>query len=218
MTTRRIRVRWDDDSTVTGWLSGSTEADTGVLLAHGAGAGQQHPFMVGIRQRLARRFRVLAFQYPYVEAGRRAPDRLERLLRCHQAAFDRLAGVVDRVVIAGKSMGGRVGGHLVAEHGVAASGLIYYGYPLVGIRATTPRPTDHIESLQTPQLFIQGSRDRLGPPELVGAVAARCAAGRMVVIDDADHGFSVPKRTGLGVDHVLDRLVAETVDFVEAEV
>lgn len=218
MATRRIRVRWEDDAAVSAWLAGPVDARTGILLAHGAGAGQQHPFMEGMRRRLAERFRVLAFSYPYMEAGRRAPDRIERLLRCHLAAFERLAGAVGRVVVAGKSMGGRVGGHLVAEHRLPASGLVYYGYPLVGISSTEPRPTDHIERLHLPQLFLQGGRDRLGPPDLVGAVAARCRAGRMVVVDDADHGFGVPKRTGLAADDVLDVLAAETVGFIDSVV
>lgn len=216
MATRRVRIEWSPGAKVDGLLSGSASGPVGVLLAHGAGAGQRHPFMAGLRTRLADAGHpVLTFDYPYVEAGRRAPDRLPKLLECHRAAFNRLRDRVDRVVVAGKSMGGRVGGHLVAEDANLAAGLIFFGYPLVAIGSNEPRSTSHLEGVNAPMLFIQGERDSMGPPELIDAAVRRIPSGEMVVINDANHGFAVPKRTGLTSDDVLDRLASLAVSFVE---
>ncbi len=196
-------------------MSGPGEGGTGVLLAHGAGAGQRHWFMVGLRRRLADSgLATLTFDYPYVEHARRAPDRMERLLACHLAAHGRLSDRVDRVVVAGKSMGGRVGGHLVADCGVATDRLVFLGYPLVALGKAEPRDTSHLERLDVPMLFIQGEKDRMGPPHLVRQVAGRVPYAEVVVVADADHGFRVPKRTGLDPEAVLDLLAATTLRFI----
>jgi predicted alpha/beta-hydrolase family hydrolase len=185
-----------------------------VLLAHGAGAGQQHPFMAGLRTRLAAGgLPAMTFEYPYMSAGRRAPDRAPTLLACHAAAMERLLEYTDRVVLAGKSMGGRMATHLAVDHRPAA--VVVYGYPLVPIGKAEPRPTEHLAQVTAPVLFLQGSRDRLAPLELLQPVAEQHGV-RLQVIDDADHGFGVPKRTGLGFEDVLDLLAAETVAFVES--
>lgn len=159
---------------------------------------------------------VLTFDYPYMEAGRRAPDRLDRLLATHEAAVVRMRRYVDRVVLAGKSMGGRVGAHLVGDRAVAVAGLVYYGYPLVPLGKGEPRPTDHLEQIEAPQLFFAGTRDRLSPPDLVRDVVARLPAARLVVVDDADHSFAVPKRSGRTQDDVLAEIAAETIEWVLA--
>lgn len=156
----------------------------------------------------------LTFDYAYIEAGRKAPDRLPRLLEVHEAAYDRLGEYADRIVLAGKSMGGRVGSHLVGgtdsrDHVVTAGvvGLVYLGYPLVPMGKSEPRPADHLSRIDVPQLFVSGTRDRLSPPALVGALAVGLPDGNLHVIDDADHGFHVPKRSGRTDSDVVDELV-----------
>lgn len=194
-------------------LAGPGEGSIGVLLAHGAGAGQRHPFMAGLRDRLgAAGLGTLTFDYPYVEAGRRAPDRMPRLLECHRAALGRLADRFDRVVVAGKSMGGRVGGHLAAGEGDVHR-VVFFGYPLVPAGRTEPRDTAHLGEIAAPMLFVQGERDRLAPLDAISALAGRLSA-RLEVVPEADHGFRVPKRTGLDEAAVLDRIAGWTVDFV----
>ncbi len=214
--TRRLRIEWSPGSKVTGLLTGPGEGPIGILLAHGAGAGQLHPFMAGLRRRLGGAgVATMTFDYPYVEAGRRAPDRLGRLLECHAAAFERLAERVDAVVVVGKSMGGRVGGHLVAEADLDATAMVFLGYPLVALGKTEPRDVTHLSACHIPMLFIQGERDRLGPPELVRQIVLDAPEATLEVVPDADHGFAMPKRTGLGRDDVLDLLAAKTMRFVE---
>lgn len=198
---------------MSGLLAGPGEGSIGVLLAHGAGAGQRHPFMAGLRDRLgAAGLGTLTFDYPYVEAGRRAPDRMPRLLECHRAALGRLADRFDRVVVAGKSMGGRVGGHLAAGEGDVHR-VVFIGYPLVPAGRTEPRDTAHLDEIAAPMLFVQGERDRLAPLDAISALAGRLSA-RLEVVPEADHGFRVPKRTGLDEAAVLDRIAGWTVDFV----
>jgi predicted alpha/beta-hydrolase family hydrolase len=173
--------------------------------------------MEGLRRRLgAADLPTLSFDYPYMEAGRRAPDRLEKLVSCHAAAYDRLAERVDTVIVAGKSMGGRVGGHFVTATGADAAALAFFGYPLVPIGKTEPRDASHLSESPIPMLFVQGKRDRLGPPDLIRRVADAAPDASLVVVADADHGFSVPKRTGLDQNDILDLLADITVRFVES--
>lgn len=190
----------------------------GVVLAHGAGAGQDHPWLVTLRTAIVSGgLPTLTFDYPYMEAGRKAPDRMERLVAAHRAAVERMRTYVDAVVLAGKSMGGRIGAHLVADEGEHVAGLVYYGYPLVPLGKRAPRPTDHLERIIAPQLFFAGTRDRLSPPHQVAEVAARLPAARLVVVEDADHSFAVPKRSGRTREDVLGGIAAETVQWVRSQ-
>ncbi len=214
--TRRLRIEWSPGSKVTGLLAGPGEGKVGLLLAHGAGGGQRHPFMEGLRRRWgAAGFTTLTFDYPYMEAHRRAPDRLGRLVECHAAAFGRLAERVDDVVVVGKSMGGRVGGHFVTETGAAAMAMVFLGYPLVPIGKAEPRDVSHLRSCGIPMLFVQGERDRMGPPEMIRRITEAVSLATLEVVPDADHGFKVPKRTGLGREAILDSLAVTTKGFVE---
>ena len=201
--TRRRRLEWAEGRTVD--LEEEGDGPSAIVLAHGAGAGQQHPFMAGMRRRLAASQRVITFDYPYIAEGRRAPDRMPVLLACHRAVVDAIDA--ERLVLGGKSMGGRMASHLDAPDAVA---LFFLGYPLVGIGKSEPRDTGHLEEITAPMLFVQGERDRLGPPDLLAPVIGRLASASMVVVPDADHSFKVPKRTGIDDAAMLD-LLAETI-------
>jgi predicted alpha/beta-hydrolase family hydrolase len=192
------------------------EGDIAVVLAHGAGAGQSHPWMRSLAERLAAHgVAVVTFDYAYTQAARRSPDRLPKLLDVHDAVWEDVAATHARVVLAGKSMGGRVGGHLVAEGRAQPLGLAYYGYPLVAMGATQPRPTDHLERLAVPQLFVSGDRDRLGPIDLIASLSGRVPNGELVVVPDGDHSLVPRKSTGLTLDDSLDLAAAETVRWID---
>jgi len=218
--TRTLKIRWAGGTTTAKLAVGATA--TGVLLAHGAGAGQDHHFMVGMRQRLgALGITTMTFNYAYTDAGRRAPDRMPKLLDVHEAAHRRLLDYTDTVILAGKSMGGRVASHLAGgtdDEGGRTSdelkGLVYLGYPLVPLGKSDPRPTNHLEGIDVPQLFVAGTRDRLSPPAIITTVAASLPRARVHIIDDADHGFHVPKRTGRTDEDVLDELASLVAEFV----
>jgi predicted alpha/beta-hydrolase family hydrolase len=80
-----------------------------------------------------------------------------------------------------------------------------------------PRPTDHLEAIAAPQLFFAGTRDRLSPPPVIGQLVGRLARARLVVIDDGDHSFRVPKRSGRSNEAVLADMAATTHRWVLAE-
>jgi hypothetical protein len=203
-----------DGGTVTGVTAGEPGA-IGVLLAHGAGADQDHPWIIAVREGLAcRGLLVMSFNYRYSEASKRAPDRMPMLLNVHRAAADVLAGECDRVVLAGKSMGGRVGSHLVGDDGWPAAGLVYFGYPLVPMGKDDPRPTDHLERIEVPQLFFAGTRDRLSPPPLMASIAASVPEGTLEVVEDGDHSFKVLKRSPKTNKESLDEVAGVAADWI----
>ena len=133
-----------------------------ILFAHGAGAGSDHPWMQAWAQRLGTLGAVHSFDYPYKAEGRKAPDRMPKLLAAHRAQVEALPGE-GPIVLCGKSMGSRVGCHLSLELGVSA--LICLGYPLG--RAGRPLRDQVLLDLRTPVLLVQGTRDPLAQFDLV---------------------------------------------------
>jgi predicted alpha/beta-hydrolase family hydrolase len=179
---------------------GSTGAT--LLLAHGAGAGQQHKFMVGISEALAARgMDVVTFDFPYVHAGRKTPDRAPVL----EAAFEQLlswttershARGLPSVFIGGKSMGGRMATHLGARGVAGISGVVALGYPLRAPGRTGNERAAHLPSITAPLLIVQGTRDSFGSPDDIGqALAGTHAAPAIVAVEGGDHSFAVRGRT-----------------------
>lgn len=188
----------------------------GIVLAHGAGAGRQHAWMTAMRERLIDRgLSILAFDYAYMAAGRRAPDRIDRLIDVHECAAREMEKRVPMTVLAGKSMGGRVGGHLAALDRCRVSGVAYLGYPLVPIGRIEPRPTDHLATIGVPQLFISGSRDTMGPVELITEVAGSVPRGEVVIVESGDHSFVPLKRSGLTLDDTMGTAVDAVAVWLE---
>ncbi|MGI9648748.1 MAG: alpha/beta hydrolase family protein [Acidimicrobiia bacterium] len=207
-----VNVEWEG-GVVSGQFAAAT-GNTGVLLAHGAGLGQDHEWMTFVRDGLAAAgLPVLTFNYPYMEAGRKAPNPARILLECHRSALEVLRSKVNRVVLAGKSMGGRMGSH-VAAGGEDVAGLVFYGYPLVGVGKTEPRDTSHLGEVGAPMLFVQGTRDRLAPLDLITPVVDSLPEATMHIVEDGDHSFRVLKRTGRDPWEVLDEVVAVTASWI----
>ena len=138
-----------------------------LVLAHGAGAGQTHPFMVAFAEALAARgIDVVTFDFLYVAAGRRAPDRPPALEACWRAALALGAAEWSGRVpfIGGKSMGGRIASHLAAA-GDAAAGLVCLGYPLHPPKQPDKLRVAHLPQITMPTLILQGRRDEFGAPD-----------------------------------------------------
>jgi predicted alpha/beta-hydrolase family hydrolase len=160
------------------------------VLAHGAGAPSSSAWMIGWRERLATLGDVVAFDYPYMRAHRKTPDRLPALIAAHRAA---LAAARTRsktpVFLVGKSMGGRVGCHVALEEEVA--GVVCLGYPLRS-GATGAMRDEVLVALRAPILFVQGSRDALCPLDKLATVRARMTAPSMLlVVDGGNHSLEV---------------------------
>ena len=217
---RRIDV--PEAGSVSGLLMKPDDATSLLVFAHGAGAGMGHPFMETIALALAERgVATLRYQFPYMEAGRRAPDRSPRLLATVRAAVvvaGQLAGALP-VLAGGKSMGGRMTSMAAAEQQLpAVRGLIFFGFPLHGAGKTpsTERGT-HLADVALPMLFLQGTRDRLADLSLLRPLVAEIRpAAALHVVDGADHGFHVLKRSSRIDQDVIDELAEATARWANA--
>lgn len=185
-----------------------------LVLAHGAGAGIDHPWMVAMQDALVSSgFTTIAFNYAYTTEGRKAPDRLPKLLTVHEAVVAWVAAERGRPIVAGKSMGGRVGGHIAADGKAKVQGVVYLGYPLVAMGKTEPRDTSHLDAVEVPQLWVSGTRDRMGPWDMISALAGRVPSGTAVPVETGDHSFKPLKASGLTLDEVIPQVAASTREW-----
>jgi predicted alpha/beta-hydrolase family hydrolase len=178
-----------------------------LVLAHGAGAGQKHPFMVGVARELSGRgVDILTFDFPYMAAGRRVPDRASVL---EQAFHDAIAAArqwsrAGRLFIGGKSMGGRMATHLGAQGADGLTGIIALGYPLHPPGKPDQLRAAHLPSITVPVLIVQGERDTFGTPaELRPVLATMRAPVTLHVVAGGDHSLAVRRRTTPGLADVI---------------
>ena len=168
------------------------------VFAHGAGAGQRHPFMVAIARALAARgIDVVTFDFPYMRQRKGAPDRPPVLEQSFRDVIDaaRTWRTADRLFIGGKSMGGRIATHLASQHLPALSGVVCFGYPLHPPGRLEQLRVAHFPSITTPMLIIQGERDPFGTPtELQSHIADIKAAVTLHVVERGDHSLTVRSR------------------------
>jgi predicted alpha/beta-hydrolase family hydrolase len=180
-----------------------TTRDVAFLLAPGAGAPSSHPRMQTFARLLARIGSVHPFDYPYMIAGRKTPNRLPRLIAAHRAALFALQQIHSGpIVLAGKSMGGRVGCHLALEELALeelaleekVEALVCLGYPLCGGGDASKLRDQVLLDLKTPALFVQGTRDPLCPLKLFEDVRGRMSAPSSVhIVQGGDHSLLVSK-------------------------
>lgn len=186
----------------------------GILLATGAGTGQDHPASIGLSRRLVDRgYRTMTFEYAYRAAGRSFPDREPKLLDVHRSAAEHLRPQVDKLVLAGRSMGGRMA-TILASQGEACDAVVAHAYPLHPAGQPHKLRIEHLLDLRVPTLMVIGSNDALATPELVEAHLQPLAAVTLQVIGGADHSF---RGNGLGLDEILDDLADRTHDWLIAQ-
>ena len=169
------------------------------VFAHGAGAGQHHPFMAGVSKALATRgIDVVTFDFPYKRLQKSAPDRppvLEQAFRDVADAARRWSKAT-RLFIGGKSMGGRIATHLAAQGVESLSGVVCFGYPLHPPGKPQQLRVAHLPSITVPMLVIQGERDAFGTPdELRPHLEAMKAEVHLHVIPRGDHSLTVRGRS-----------------------
>jgi len=179
-------------------MNGSSDAPLVLVLAHGAGAAMDSPFMNSIAEGIGGvDVRVVRFEFPYMAArrttGRRhAPDREAVLLESWRSIMTKL-GSADALVIGGKSMGGRIASMLADE--VGAAGLVCLGYPFHPPGNPARTRIKHLEHLHTPALILQGTRDSFGRPDEIAHYPLSQKI-QLAWIDDGDHSFKPAKRSG----------------------
>ncbi len=178
--------------------SGPERAAITLALAHGAGAPMDHPFMEAFAAGLgARGIRVARFEFPYmakrrVDGKKRGPNKLDVLKATWTAVIDELGPA--RLVIGGKSMGGRVASLIAAERSDIA-GLVCLGYPFHPTGKPDKLRVEHLPRIQAPTLIVQGSRDPMGNRAEVEGYGLP-AALELRWLEDGDHGFKPRKRSG----------------------
>ena len=188
------------------------------VFAHGAGAPSSHPWMQRWAVRLATIGTVSVFDYPYMKERRKRPDPLPKLIAAHREALARVRRLYDGpTVLIGKSMGGRVGCHLALEEDVAA--VICLGYPLCGGGDAAKLRTEVLHRLTRAILFVQGTRDRLCPLDLLEQTRREMKApNELFVVQGGDHSLQVEKArlkaSGETQDDVDQRIMAVIESFL----
>lgn len=206
---RPITIEVPDVGRVTARWMRPDDATAAYVLAHGAGAGMHHAFMEGVAETLAdRRIATLRYQFPYIEAGRRSPDPPARLQATVRAAVTRVAELDPNllVVAGGKSLGGRMTSMAQAEEALPyVRGLVFLGFPLHAPKRPSDKRAEHLRRVNVPMLFVQGTRDNLADLRLLSPIIKQLGAS-VHIVEDGDHSFKVPKRTGRSAEEVLAEL------------
>ncbi len=186
-----------------------------IVLAHGAGAAMDSPFMEEMAHALsAVSLRVVRFEFPYMqefrETGTRSRPDFPSVLESTWLRVVEQLGDPSKLVIGGKSMGGRIASMVCDRAGV--KGLVCLGYPFHPAGRPTALRVTHLENLKTPALFLQGERDSLGSREEIGGY--RLSSGiRIVFLPDGDHSFKPRKASGHSYDENMAQAVKEIAGF-----
>ncbi len=199
-------------------VDGATNAPFTLVLAHGAGAPMDHPFMNAIAEGIARKgLRVVRFEFPYMAArrisGKRsAPDREAVLMQSWRNVVAKI-GKVAGLVVGGKSMGGRIASMIADE--IGAAGLICLGYPFHPPGDPARARVKHLEKLRTPALILQGTRDSFGRPDEVARYSLSPKI-RVFWIEDGDHSFKPRARSGRTEAQNLSVAIEAMIGFVDS--
>jgi len=191
-----------------------------VVLGHGAGANQSSGFMRMFAKGLAARgLDVMTFNFIYMEQGRSVPDQKPKLEACFRAVIETALKhkklKKNRLVIGGKSMGGRIASQVMAGEEKEAfaddvAGLVFLGYPLHPPGQSSKLRVEHLEHIHKPMLFVQGTRDALGTPdEIQPYIKSLRPAAKIYAIEGGDHSFKAPKKLGMPQEQVFESAMDE---------
>ena len=184
-----------------------------LTLAHGAGAGMNHSFMVSLSESLAGAgIGTMRFNFPFAENKKGRPDTpavahatIEAAIRKAKELFPKLP-----LFAAGKSFGGRMSSQYLSAHPDAGvKGIIFYGFPLHPPKKPSIERAEHLKQVKVPMLFLQGTKDELATWELVEEVCASLKLATLVKIEKADHSFKAGKLD------VMSILVKETSNWID---
>ncbi|HEY6119485.1 MAG TPA: alpha/beta fold hydrolase [Pyrinomonadaceae bacterium] len=225
MEPEKLIIQVNDQESVSALLYPAAKAKRArvtIVLGHGAGGNQLSGFMRLFGDGLASRgLDTMTFNFVYSEKGRGAPDPKSKLEACYLAAIEAALShqklKKNRLVIGGKSMGGRIASQVAANEAIAdssishsLSGLVFLGYPLHPPGKPEQLRDQHLKDIHAPMLVIQGTRDPFGTSDELRAVIKRLRlAATLQPIEEGDHSFKVPKRVGTQDEvygKILDRI------------
>ena len=211
--------------TVSAVLSGPDQLGdsnkTGVIIAHGAANDMNNSLIVAVADSLATAgYTTLRFNFPYKEKGRKSPDTESTLIRTWQSAVSHLLNnerfPVDRVVAAGKSMGGRIASQMVAADQMAVEALIFLGYPLHAPGRIDKLRDSHLYDIKKRMLFIAGTRDPLCNMEKLREVLHRLPGQYdLEIVKGGNHSFKLPKSSPRSAESVHRQIVEKCLQWLE---
>jgi predicted alpha/beta-hydrolase family hydrolase len=216
----RLTFDVPDKGPVSGVYARPAGARSTIVVAHGAGAGMDHPFLTGFTRAMNDEgVATLRFNFPYIERGSRSPDRAPVAIAAWRAAFETArerangSGAAEPIWASGKSFGGRMASMAVAE-GMPAAGLVFLGYPLHAPGKPERVRDEHLYGIEVPMLFLQGTRDPFATPDVLQRVIDRLGdRATLHPIEGGGHSFEVkgPKRDPRDVASDLAPIVAAFV-------
>ncbi len=190
-----------------------------LILAHGAGAGMDHSFMKSLAHHISKKgIHVIRFNFPYKQKGKKMPGSpkesvltMEKVVQFAKSKFPDHA-----LILSGKSYGGRMGSHLVAEQpDLGVKGLIYFGFPLHAPGRNSKDRASHLSLIAIPQLFLQGTRDALADIQLIREVVLDQQNAKLVQFEQADHSFKASRDAPFNTKEIFDQLVEESVRWIQ---
>lgn len=218
-----VSITVSDTVRVSGLMLNPSHARACYVLAHGAGAGMNHPFMAAVAAELARRgIATLRYQFPYMERGAKRPDPPQLAQATARAAV--AAALVlfpNRPLVAGgKSFGGRMTSQAQAKTPLeGVCGLAFLAFPLHPDGRPSQDRGAHLFDVQIPMLFLQGSRDNLATLDQIKPLCKKL--GRRATLNlfaDADHSFHVPARSGRKDAQVLSEMIDAFIAWFEGAI
>jgi predicted alpha/beta-hydrolase family hydrolase len=184
-----------------------------MTLAHGAGAGMNHPFMITLAQLLAEAtIATLRFNFPFAENKKGRPDPPAVAHKTIETAISKAQELFPKLPLfaAGKSFGGRMTSqYLSANPHDEVRGIIFYGFPLHPPGKPSTERAEHLKDVKIPMLFLQGTRDELATWNLIESVCSSLPLARLVKIEGANHAFKAGKQ------NIIQLLANETKDWME---
>ncbi len=191
-----------------------------LVLGHGAGAGMRHEFMELLARELAtNQVATFRYQFPYMEQGRRAPNPQPISLKTVRSAVAAAREIAPGLPVfaGGKSYGGRMTSTAASIEPLAGvQGIVFFGFPLHAPGKPSNHRAEHLQAVNLPMLFLQGSRDKLADLELLEPVCEKLGKrGTLHIIAEADHSFKAPKRTGRTQAQVVAELAQVVSRWVD---
>jgi uncharacterized protein len=203
-----------------GFAAGRTNA---VIVAHGAGNDMHTPLLVHFSEGLCRAGLLsLRFNFLYMEKGHKAPDPQAKLVQTWQAAFQFVKNHpqygTPHIVVAGKSMGGRIASQMTAEGLIAPKALVFLGYPLHPPGRKEQLRDAHLYNIKVPMLFFAGTRDALCDLKLLKPVVGRLTAStELEIIEGGNHSFVLPKSFKIAEETVYERILQRTAGWLKQQ-
>ena len=216
-----VSIDVDAATRVSGLLTSPPAAKACFVVAHGAGAGMQHPFMANLAADLAGRgIATLRYQFPYMEKGGRRPDPPARCHATVRAAVDAAHALLPALPLfaGGKSFGGRMTSQAQAANPLpGVRGLAFLGFPLHPPKQPSDSRAAHLLKVEIPMLFLQGARDVYAEPELLNPLITLLAErATLMLMPDADHSFRVPARSSLTDRQINDDMINGLAGWIGA--